>query len=256
MDEALGEDMDPAVGVGSVARGSIVHSYIVGVGRECWSLLALLSERGERVDCVAWPGEFWGGICFSGLVEFGEDCLSDWAVAWDSGAMRVVGQAIAVYAGEHADAFCERWLEKAAIDAVLDAVGGQRLAKREEMRENGVGETQVMGSKGPSVGLVAVGECEGQREDTPDDGVVEDRDVVADGQEAFVARLVVGACFQQVDEAVETRALGGVEGMQGGPADGVDAEEDSMRASAPEGAGGLSVLIQIVVEVVYQHHEG
>jgi len=139
---------------------------------------------------------------------------------------------------------------------MLDAMGGQCLAESEEVGQKGVGEAQVMTRESPSVGLAAVGGSEGQREDTPDEGVVEDTDVVADGDETLFARLVVGAYFQQVQEAVKTRGLGGIEGMQACPAEGVHAEEESIRAGAPERARDFSVLIQVVIEVVDQHHEG
>lgn len=47
-----------------------------------------------------------------------------------------------------------------------------------------------------------------------------------------------------------------VEAMKGSPADGVDAEEDRVGAAAPEEARDFSVLVQIVVEVIDEHHEG
>lgn len=49
--------------------------------------------------------------------------------------------------------------------------------------------------------------------------------------------------------------LGPVEAMQGGPAEGMGDEKDSIRAAAPEKAGYLSILVQIVIETVNEHHE-
>jgi len=91
MDETLREDMDPAVGVACVAGGGVVHSDIIGVGRVCWCLLALLSKRREEVDYVAWPGECRGGISLSGLVESVKYRLGDWLVACNGSAVRVIG---------------------------------------------------------------------------------------------------------------------------------------------------------------------
>lgn len=58
-----------------------------------------------------------------------------------------------------------------------------------------------MRSKRPSVVQMAVECSEGEREDTPYQWVIEDGDVIADGQEASGPCLVVCACFQQIEEA-------------------------------------------------------
>lgn len=42
MNEALREEMNPAIGVGCVAGGGVVGADIVRIGRECGCLLALL----------------------------------------------------------------------------------------------------------------------------------------------------------------------------------------------------------------------
>ena len=79
--------------------------------------------------------------------------------------------------------------------------------------------------------------------------------MVADCNEALCAGFVVCSCFQEVHEAIETVGFNLVEAIQSRAADGMDAEKDGVGAAAPEEAGELGVLVDVVGEPIYQHHE-
>lgn len=80
--------------------------------------------------------------------------------------------------GEHPDCFCHRRLEGSAKGGVSESVDRQRLAECEELGLEGVSEADVMAAQRPSVVHVAMEGCEGERQHSPDERVVDDSDVV------------------------------------------------------------------------------
>ena len=92
--------------------------------------------------------------------------------------MRAVYRLLDGDLGQHADCFCHGRLEGSPKGGVSEAVDGQRLAEGEELGLQGVSEADVMAAQRPSVVHVAMEGCEGERQHCPDEGVVDDSDVV------------------------------------------------------------------------------
>lgn len=123
----------------------------------------------------------------------------------------------------------------------------QDLAQSEELREDGILETDVMAPKAPSVVHVTVEGCEGEREHPPHERFVHDRDVVRNGQETLTTRLVVRPRLQQVKEPRQAMDLGLVEAIEEQTREGSNGQDRLVGGRPPEKAGGFGVGIEVAV---------
>lgn len=137
VDHALGEDVDPAVGVAGVAGGGEVVAFIVEAG----GVGGRRGDVGEGVDAVVGPGGVEGGGVFQGPFY-----------------MRVPASVVGSDLGEEAHAFQHGGLGDAAVFGVGQAVGGEGLAEGKEVGAEGIGEADVVAAECPAVVHVAV-EC-------------------------------------------------------------------------------------------------
>lgn len=107
-------------------------------------------------------------------------------------------------------------------------MGGEGLAESEEVGEEAGFKADVVAGEAPALVHIAVDCCEGERENTPHERVVQDTDMVRDGEEAASAGLVVGAGIDEVEEGSEAMHFGLVESEEEGARDSSGGEDDLM----------------------------
>ena len=176
MNHAFGKDVYPRVGVAGIPRRGKVVAIIIGLGRKG----RRHREVGERVHAVFRPRRYvWRG-------------MKTWVV------VRAVDRLLDGDLGEHADCFCHGRLKRTTERGVSQAMDWECLAECEELGLEGVSEADVMAAERPSVVHVAMEGCEGERQHSPDEWVIDDSDVVRDGQETSCPRLVVCPRFEEL----------------------------------------------------------
>lgn len=143
-------------------------------------------------------------------------------VARDRSTIGIERSGICIYLGQHAHRFSEGWLKKATMFRMFFTMSWQTLTEGEEVRQWSVSKAQIVRRETPSMIQVAMKSRKRERQDTPDDRIVEDRDVVADSDQASFAKTIVLSRLEQVKKARQSMDLCSVESIQGYATDGMD----------------------------------
>ncbi len=70
-------------------------------------------------------------------------------------------------------------------------MGGKYLTEGEEVGAEGVGEADVVTAEGPAMAHVSVEGREGEGQDAPDEGIIQDADMVGDRHQPSPTSVIV-----------------------------------------------------------------